>query len=330
MAIPGRRRRRQPRWIVLALLLTLLALAINAAVSGRDREPVRRQERLAYLDLVRPQVQDSSDQGADLADLRQRAPELGRAGITRRLERLTRESRAVVTAVAEAKVPESLARTNSLLQATVVARANAVEAVADSLMVALGQEALEPAAQALAQAGTDLETADRTYELFVRSLPGTEAKEAVMPPSRWVADPEDWQLPATSAFLATVRSSGSTAAVHDVSVLLVSLDPPPVGMEEGAGLMAAGRPVKVTVVVANVGNETETKVPVVASLTGSDGAVDSARIFTDLAPGQRRTVTLAGLNAPAAQPVTLSVAIGPVAGEQETELNTITRLLLFR
>lgn len=311
-------------------MLTILVLAVNAAVSSRSKEPVRRLERLAYLDQVRPQVQHSNDQGAELADLRDKATQLGRAGITRRMDRLKRSTQEVLAVVRDTEPPASMAGSNSLLVATMVARARAVASIEESLKQALGTQPPDSAVAALVQAGSDLVTADRTYELFVRALPAGEGKDAALPPSAWVSDGGLWDRPAVSAFVTTLRSTETLAAVHDVAVILVNSDPAPLGREGEAELMAAGRTVRLQVVVANVGNEAEKKVTVVATLTGADGAADMAREFVNLAPGQRRTVTLGGLRPPPAQPVTLTVSVGPVPGETQTDTNQITRQLVFR
>lgn len=330
MVMAGRRRRRQPRWILLAVVLTVLVLAVNAAVSSRSKGPTRRLERLAYLDGARPQVQASNDQAAELFDLREKATQLGRAGITRRLDRLKRETRAVAAAVAALEPPASMAGTDTLLSASMVARARAVAVIDAALREALGKASPATAVDSLAQAGTDLITADRTYELFLRSLPSGEGKEAALPPSRWVSDTGLWEKPTVLAFVTTLRSSETLVAIHDVSVVLFTTDPAPLGREGDADLVPTGRTMRVQVVVANVGNEGEKKVPVIVTLTGADGAADTARDVVDLAAGQRRTITLVGLKPPVTQPVVLSVTVGPIPGETQTDTNTVTRKLIFR
>lgn len=330
MALAGRRRRRQPRWIVLALILSLVVVAVNAAVSNRSPEPTRRLERLAYLDSVRPQVQRSNEQAGDLVSLRDKATELGRAGIARSVERMEREAADIVDEVAAVEAPSSMADPAALLQATLVARARSVASIGEALKDALGTDPADNAVGQLAQAGADLVTADRTYELFLRLLPKGDDTEAAMPDSQWVTDAGMWDGPAVAAFVATLRSSEKLTPVHDVSVVLMHTDPSPLATEGDAAVMAAGRSVGVSIVVANVGNEAETDVPIAAVLTGADGASDSKRILVDLAPGQRRTVTFKGLQPPLAQPVTLSASAGPVAGETDVESNTLTRTLLFR
>src|SRR3954465_14069961 len=86
MALDGRRpRRRGRRWVLLAFVLTLVVLAVNAAGSSRAHAPVQAQETLGYLDTVRPLIERSTQQGADLVDARINAGSLGRDGVMRRL-----------------------------------------------------------------------------------------------------------------------------------------------------------------------------------------------------------------------------------------------------
>src|SRR5262245_45643321 len=109
---PGRRRR---RWIVLGVVLTIAVLAVDAAVSSRSDAPARQQATLAYLDTVRPLVERSSQQGADLNDVRSNAISLGRDGIGRRLERVSREAASVLTEARKLDPPRTLRDANELL-----------------------------------------------------------------------------------------------------------------------------------------------------------------------------------------------------------------------
>ncbi|MGH9165624.1 MAG: hypothetical protein ACRDZW_08960, partial [Acidimicrobiales bacterium] len=73
---------------------------------------------------------------------------------------------------------------------------------------------------------------------------------------------------------------------------------------------------------ANAGNAAEKSVPVVATLQGPAVEVDTARDTVDLAPGQRRSLTLGGLRpAQSGGTSVLSVTVGPVAGESDTADN---------
>jgi hypothetical protein len=105
-----------------------------------------------------------------------------------------------------------------------------------------------------------------------------------------------------------------------------------VGDENGAAVLPVVKTLRLSIVVGNAGNETERRVPVVATVTPPEGqgAPDSARDFVDLAPAQRVALTLGGLHAPAGGPSTLTVTIGPVDGEATTADNTKTLVFVVR
>lgn len=311
MAVRPRRRRRRS-WLLLGVIATLVVLGLNAAISARSREPSRRLEELAYLDRVRPLVQRTNTMGTDLADVRATASELGRDGINRRLERLAREAKSLERTVSRITPPDELAAAHTLFQAAVVIRAKATAAVADGLVAALGTRPPEPAIARLVDAGEDLKAADRNYEVYLDVLPDVE-ESARLPESQWVDDPGQWTAPELTAFVATLRSSAQLASVHDVSIVLVSTDPAPVGSENGAAVLPPLKSLSVDIVVANIGNESERRVTVVATISAPGGAVDTARDFVDLTPGQRHTVGL-GLRPPAGA-TSLVVRIEPVEGE---------------
>jgi hypothetical protein len=161
--------------------------------------------------------------------------------------------------------------------------------------------------------GGDLAVSDRAYELFLADLP--DAARETMPPSVWLPDPTRFERPEMAAFVGTLRASASLAPVRDVTVLTVTTDPVPVGAVEGTGerVLPVARTLRLQVVVANAGNQAEKRVPVEAVVT-SQGGMDTARQFVDLAPGQRATVTLALRPSPVGV-LELKVRAGPLDGE---------------
>src|SRR5919108_6316165 len=148
----ARQHRRRTRLGVWALLLTLVVVVVNAA-SSRSDGPSTRLAQVAYLDRVRPLVERSTEQGADLVRVRDEAGRLGRAGVGRRLERVTADARSVLRLVEDADPPDSLETTHTLLVSTMAIRARAAEAVRQALTQALGTEAPEPAVGALGPGG---------------------------------------------------------------------------------------------------------------------------------------------------------------------------------
>ena len=326
MAVGARRRRRRPL-VVLAVLATLVVLGLNAAISARSKEPSRRLEELAYLDRVRPIVQRSNEQAADLADVRATAATLGRAGIGRRLDRLSREALSVQVTVQRIEPPARLESAHALLEATLVIRAKAAKTVSSGLVAALGTEAPEPAVRTLVEAGEELNASDRTYEIYVTTLPKVD-QAAKLPKSVWSEDPGIWSEPETAAFVASLRSAATLAPVHDVSVVVVTTDPAPVGTEGGAAVLPPLKSLHVDIVVANIGNESERRVTVMAIIAAPDGTIDTAREFVDLTPGQRQTIGL-GLRPPK-NASSLTVKIGPVDGENSLIDNEKIIPLLMR
>src|SRR4051812_13048319 len=92
MVVAGRRRRRRPRWLVLVLLLALSFVAIRGMASSGSDSRSRRLAEQAYLDEMRPLIERSTQEGADLVAARDDAGKLGRVGVTRRLAHLQDEA----------------------------------------------------------------------------------------------------------------------------------------------------------------------------------------------------------------------------------------------
>lgn len=325
MAIAGRRRRRRrPWWLLFAVLLSLVVLLVNAAVSARSKGPSRRLAELGYLDQVRPFVERSTEQGAELRQVRTDAAKLGRAGVNRRLDHVHQDAEAVLRAVRSTSPPATLRTQHSLLMAALALRSRATTTVQAALVRALGTDPPGAAVSALVDAGLDMDAADRSYQVFLTGLPKADQGQSVMPASSWVDDRHSWEEPELTVFVSSLRSASALAPVHDVAVVLFSTDPAPVGDENGAAVLPMPKTLRVQIVVANAGNETEKRVQVTATVTPPGvGAVDSARDFVDLAPGQRVALTLGGLHvSPGVS--TLAVTIGPVAGETTVADNTKT------
>jgi hypothetical protein len=256
---------------------------------------------------------------------------LGQEGIRRRLDRVARQAQEVLAAVQREEPPEALTTSHSLLVASMAVRAKAVTTLRDALGRLTATQSPASSIDALAGAGEDIVAADRTYQVFLDSLPRTPGMDGtVMPPSRWTEDAALWSRAEVVAFAGAIRSSAAPGSVRDVAVVVVTTEPAAVASEGGSSVLPLTKGLKLEAVVANVGNETERRVPVVATLRGPSGQVDSARDFVDLAPAQRRVVTLGGFQPTVGPPSTLSVVIGPVADEGSIVDNGFSMSLLVR
>ncbi|MGH9158289.1 MAG: hypothetical protein ACRD1K_21190 [Acidimicrobiales bacterium] len=330
-AADRRHRRRRPRWLIVGLGLSITVLVFNAVVSSGSDGRGARLDRLAYVDQIRPHVEESTAQGSEIEQLRADPGRLGREGIGRRMDRVVTGADDVVRAVAGTQAPPALDVPRTVLVATMAVRAGAVAGIRDALGAALTGGPDDVLVAALVRRGEELVAADLTYQVFVDSLPTGDTSAPMLPPSRWVADPRLWSAPELGAFVGSMRSAASVVPVNDVRVLTVDTDPAAVGQEAGAAVLPLVRSIRLEIVVSNVGNRAQEQVPVVASLQGADGQLDTAREFVDLAPGQRRSLSLAGLRPPPAGGlVTLTVVVGPVDGETPGEDNQRSLPLLLR
>lgn len=314
MAVIGRRRR--PRWLWLLVMVTAIVLLVNLVVSTRSDEPSRRVAALGYLDQVRAQIEQSNRQGADVTDVRSQAAKLGRAGVVRRLDRAARETERTLAAARAAEAPGALADARSLLLTTLWLRARGTQFMKDALESALGKTAPQAAIEKMAEVGANLTAADRTYQGFldeVHEQPSV-GKDAVLPPSQWIEEPSTWQAAELGAFITALRSAAALAPIHDATVVLVTTEPAAVRKEGDRFVLPLSRTIRTHIVVANVGNEPERGLKVEVTLApGGDRA--TARDFVDLAPGERKTVTLGGLVPIVDQPAALTVRIDSPAGE---------------
>ena len=329
MFSPRRSRRvRRRRWIVVGIVASALVLAINAIAQSQGRESALRIETISYLDNVRPEVERSNSLGAELADLRERATELGRATVSERLQRVGVEALAGVRAVEEVKPPAQLRTNHSLLVAALAIRARSADTIRRTIGEALNPGSPPPPATELVRATEDLRSADRSYELFREAIPDDE--EMAMPKSSWLEGGGPLTPEEASAFVSTLRSAGSLAPVRDVAVVTIGMEPAAVGSEGPAAIIPPSATLKLQVVVANVGNDAIRQLPVVAAVGAPDGEVDTARQFVDLEPGQRATVTIGGLRLAPQAANELRVTAGPVDGEATLSDNERRRTLLVR
>jgi hypothetical protein len=310
-SVEGRRRppRRLPRLVLVAVAASLLVVAVNSIVTSSAQGP---DPAIAFADRVRPSVDRSTRQAAALDDLRAQAGTLGLDGLKRGVDRLLRDSRAIVAEVDAAPADGDLRRTQGLLLTSLTTRQQALEALVDTLAGRFESGPPEQAVDALVEVGGDLAVSDRAYELFLEDLP--EVARRTMPPSVWLADRTRFERPEMAAFVGTLRAAASLAPVRDVAVLTVSTDPIPVGMDGPVNrVLPTSRTMRLEVVVANAGNVAEKRVTVEAVVT-SQGGMDTARQFVDLAPGQRSTVALTLRPSPVGV-LDLQVRAGPVDGE---------------
>jgi hypothetical protein len=309
--------------LVFATVLSFVALGVHAIAGGTRDEKLRQ---LGYLDDVRPLIVDSTEQGTALASLRDSAADLGRPGIRRRLDQVVRDARTTLRAAKDVDAPEGVEDAHSLLIATLELRVLGADAAAKAMIDALGNEPTAAVVEKLVAAGKNLMAADQDYKAFTELVATSLAKgtAAAVAPSAWVpADGTQWEAPELTAFVNILKANSTVSPVVDVATILVDTTPSAVGMEGTRLLLPKTNSVKLQVVVANIGNQPQKRVAVVASLSVNNGAPDVATNYVDLSPGKRQALSVRGLKAAPGEGV-LTVTIGPVGGETSTVDNTKT------
>jgi hypothetical protein len=324
MVVARRRQRRRPVIPLLALLVTVVVILLRVA----DNSGGNTDAALAWLDDVRPVVADSNQLGAELRDLRTSLATLDRPTASRRVTRLQQEAEAQVRRADAVDHPERVRGAHALLISTLAVRARAVGELRPALDLALGDATVDDAVERLAQVGADLAVSDRTYQLFADMAP--KVRPGVTLPSAWLDDPAAWDRGELGAWVASIRASRAKGPVHDLRVVTVGLDPPPVGKDGAADVFPITRNLKLQVIVANVGNDAEKRVMVTASVGLPGGEPDTARQFVDLDVGQRQVVQLGGLAPPANQAAVITVRVEPVPGEESLVDNLWERQAVFR
>ena len=315
------RRRRPPVLVIAGLVvavLVIVVLALPGSDSGSDQQ--------SYLDIVRPQLQLSAQQGAVVRDIRANARSLDRLTLVQRVNDLVGAAAGVQRQVAPVSPPGSLGSAGSLLEQAMNTRAQGTASLRDGLRASLSGGSADQAVGLLSHAGQQLVAADGLYGRFLRALSRSQAASISVPQYRWVVNPADWERGSLVLFVLGLRLSPSLALRHDVGLVLVSTQPSPTSYQGTIAVLGLARQLTVSVVVANTGNATEHEVPVVATVSG--GQPQSARTVVNLEPGQRQALDLGGLSLGPRTLYVLTVTVGPVSGDPTPADNSQTMPLI--
>jgi hypothetical protein len=311
-------RRRRPPVLALVGLVVVAVVIVVLALPGSDSSP----DQQSYLDIVRPQLQLSAQQGAVVQDIRANAQTSDRTALFQRVNDLVSGAAGVQREVAPVGPPSSLGSAGSLLRQSMSMRAQATVSLRDGLQATLTGAPADQATDLLTRAGQQLTASDGLYGGFLRKLSKSQAASIAVPEYRWVVNPADWERQALSLYVLGLRLSPSLAVRHDVGLVLVSTQPSPTSYNGAVAILGLTRQLTVTAVVANNGNVSERGVPVVVTL--ASGQTQTAQTVVDLDPGQRRAVDLGGLSLSPLRIYNLTVTVGPVAGEANSGNNQQT------
>ena len=293
----------------LALLATVLVLIVNAALSARSPGPVRQQANQSYLDQILPAVQQSNQQGLDLANVLAQALTLSPSTLTNHLGEDLSQAQRTLAAVEKLTPPAPMRTVQALLVSALDLRASGTKAMGQAIATALSNQPPTAAINALSSAALDLEASDRTYSLVQQSVP---APGGLIPASVWVTNTATYSTDMLSVFVDSLRSHSSLTPVQAVEVVAVTTNPAPVNLLNGIQILPVARTLSLQVVVANTGNQPEANLTVTASIAPSEaGPTESVRNFISLDPGESRTVGLGPLRMVPGQSTTLTTTVTP-------------------
>src|SRR5579859_613936 len=314
MALASRPTRwRGRRWLLLGVFATIVVLAVNAAMSARSPTPARELAEQSYLDQILPAIQQSTQDGMDVATVRTQALKLGATTITDRLHQVATSAQRTLAQVRNLTPPRSLQTAHDLLIATLAIRAEGVDGLSAAMAAAMSGHAATEVVPSVVDVGRDYDAADRAYALFVKAMPGLGVP---LPASVWMTDPSAYTDPVVAVFLASLQAAASLTPVHDASVVLFITDPLPVNPTSNPQVLPISKSLNLQIVVADVGNQPEKNLTVTATIAPStSGPTEMVRDFVDLVPGQRRTVKLGGLRPQPGVPTTLTVKIDAAPGQ---------------
>jgi hypothetical protein len=332
----GARRRRRPKGpvivvLVLVLLTAFLALSINAAKPSTQSV---HQAARTYLALVYPLVQQSNQAAATVGRIRTDPASFGLPGLESTLDQLVTETEETQRSVAALSVPSALVSQAADLERAMRARAAAARAVRSGMKMALDAGRANAAVETLVFAGNQMTSSDGWYSSFRRAIPGWAGGRRSVPPSAWAPDGSPWGAGPIGQFVSAVASAAAPApggspnplAVdHDLLLLAVLLQPTPLQTQPSI-VVPSTQQLSPTIVVANIGNQTERSVKLQATLQGTPPAASetSTRVIGVLRPGQRVSVRMGSLPVSPGGSYSLTSSITPVPGETVTSNNTLS------
>ncbi len=318
MALAGRSPRRSGgggrRLLIVAVVLTLLVLLIDASIKSRSPVTLQTLGEQAWVDRVLPVVTQSTEQGQQINLIRSGGTQMQAGAITASLNQTASSAMRVYRTVAALKPPPVVAGSNGLLEACLLVRANAAASLAKAMNAELSgarpSVTSDPQLATFVQAGADFQISDRAFVLFTQNLPNVGVH---VPSSRWVTNSGEYDSQSLQTFLLTLRNATNSVPVHQLTIVSLSTNPPPVSAAGALQDLPPTSALGVTVVVADTGNQPEPNLTVTASVSPSKGA-SSVRDFISLTPGQSQALSLGPLAPPLGTPVSLRATVTPASG----------------
>jgi hypothetical protein len=339
----------------------LLLIIFSARACARSGEEGAYQK---YMAAVHKIVAASDDIGGQLTALLTNPGDISRAEVQAKLEGFVSECSSLEQQASKLSAPKSmLSGTSQQIFVLVMNfRATGVSQLKTYLLSALELEDTSGAAVTPGSVGATattvpsvtvsalgsteqiinslrfLTTSDFIYkEVFEIEVAKLLTERAIggvtVPSSQFIDNAEITSTVQVNKIIAEMKNTGTLQAVHGVALKMVMAMPDNKQIAQGGTYdLTQSAGLSFVVTVENQGNMDEIGVPVEVTLVSKSTTQPSvkAKIATLKAKGTE-TITVQGLSSTAyGETATLTITVGPVAGERTVSNNTLTATVIFK
>lgn len=346
----GKQRERKPRQkkllptpllrllVALVAIIVVIVVIVVAVTSTRDNGEAADYQR--YMTSVADIIKQSDSIGAQLTTLLTNPGDTSRKDIQTKLQQFVLQSEQLETQAKALPVPKDLLDRNvhQFFVMAMTFRHTGLANLEPSLMNALEVQDTDVAAEEISRALYYLTNSDFLYKVvFIKGATDIVKEKnlagVTVPSSQFLSDPDLASRTQAQEVIAQLKSAGQLQAVHGVAIAKVTQQPDDQEIKNGQTYnLTSSDQLAFLVTVENQGNMSEKDVLVVVTLATQTGQPQKVTVtIPELKPGKQVTATVKGLNPTQyGEVATLTVEVGPVAGEKFKDNNTIEANAIFK
>ncbi len=303
----ARRRRRLALFFTLAVMVSLIVLAVRYRTENR--------QTLDYLGLVDEIVQEELVVAQTLRDLFGSLVSTDRPEIVARIELLGEQTSELADLLEEAEVTRAAAELHGFMAVAVGAWHQGIDSLDEAVVEVMEQpdDAVTPP-PAFVEAVMQLRIGDQAYASFREGvlLLETDVPPPDFPQVAFIDGEDPTDVESVARRLRLRRSFGER---HDVSVTANTL-PEPTGDRNGVAVLPFSDTFDVTAIVTNAGNvlQEEIEVTLILAVGGAERVEPflERRFIAALEPGSSKPLEFASLNLEPETLYTLQVSVSIV------------------
>ena len=321
--------------VAVIVVIVIIVVAVTGAKGGGDAVDYQR-----YMTAVASILKQSDSVGTQLTGLLTSPGDTSRKDIQTKLQQFVLKSEQLETQAKELAVPKDLLDRNvhQFFVMAMTFRHTGLANLEPTLMNALEVQDTDVAAEEISQALYYLTNSDFLYKVVFFKGATDIVKEksldgVTVPSSQFMSDPDLASQSQAQEIIAQLKSSGSLQAVHGVAIAKVQEQPDDQQIKPGQTYnLTSSDQLAFVVTVKNQGNMSEKDVPVVVTLTPQNGEPQTITVtIAELKPGEQVAAPVQGLNPTQyGEVATLTVEVGPVAGEKVKDNNSIEANVIFK